>query len=119
MIVLETLQYAQRRKCRHKAAYAAILYNKEFGTIRLLDINGDPWFVGKDVAVSLGYEKPRNALAKHVDGDDALKWGITDSLGRNQETIIINESGLYSLIMSSKLPGAKRFYTIKTDPLRW
>lgn len=81
----------------------------EFGMIRIVKIDDEPWFVGKDVAQVLGYEKPRNAIATHVDEDDALKWGVTDSLGRNQEMTIINESGLYSLILSSKLPTAKRF----------
>jgi len=83
--------------------------NAEFGEIRTIEINGDPWFVGNDVTQILGYEKSRNALAKHVDEDDALKWGVTDSLGRTQKTTVINESGLYSLIISSKLPSAKAF----------
>lgn len=86
-----------------------IFRNEEFGEIRTTIIDGEPWFVGKDVAQSLGYEKARNAIATHVDKDDALKWGVTDSLGRKQETTIINESGLYSLILSSKLDSAKRF----------
>jgi hypothetical protein len=81
----------------------------EFGTVRVLDINGEPWFVGKDVAEVLGYVKPLNALATHIDEDDSLKQGLTDSMGRIQETILINESGLYSLILSSKLPNAKTF----------
>ncbi|HFI0171077.1 TPA: ORF6C domain-containing protein [Streptococcus suis] len=77
--------------------------------VRTVTINNEPWFVGKDVADILGYSKSRNAIALHVDEDDALKQGITDNLGRIQETIIINESGLYSLILSSKLPQAKEF----------
>lgn len=83
--------------------------NEEFGSIRTMTIDGEPWFVGKDVATALGYGKPRNAIATHVDKDDALKQGLTDSLGRMQETVFINESGLYSLILSSKLPSAKKF----------
>lgn len=83
--------------------------NPEFGEIRTIAINGEPWFVGKDVAAALGYEKERNAISKHVDEDDALKWGIKDSLGREQKTTIINESGLYSLIFGSKLETAKIF----------
>lgn len=83
--------------------------NNELGEIRVADIGGEPWFVGKDVAEILGYEKARNAIAMHVDEDDALKQGVTDSLGRMQETTFINESGLYSLILGSKLPSAKRF----------
>ena len=77
--------------------------------VRTVTINNEPYFVGKDVADILGYSKSRNAIALHVDEDDALKQGITDNLGRMQETIIINESGLYSLILSSKLPQAKEF----------
>jgi anti-repressor protein len=84
-------------------------HSDEFGEIRVLEIEGEPWFVGADIAGALGYEKPRNALIKHVDGDDALKRGIIDSMGRTQQTTLINESGLYSLILSSKLPSAKRF----------
>ena len=86
-----------------------IFENEEFGQIRTIEIDGQPWFIGNDVASILGYEKARNALSKHVDEDDALKWGVTDSLGRVQNTTVINESGLYSLILSSKLPTAKAF----------
>lgn len=86
-----------------------IFKHADFGQIRTVNIDGEPWFVGKDVAQVLGYEKPRNAIAAHVDLDDALKWGVTDSIGRTQEMTIINESGLYSLILSSKLPSAKKF----------
>ena len=85
-----------------------IFNNKEFGTIRAINIDGQPYFVGKDVAIILGYAKPLNALAAHVDEDDSLKQGVTDSIGRTQKTILINESGLYSLILSSKLPSAKK-----------
>ena len=83
--------------------------NEQFGEIRTLTIDNEPYFVGKDVAKILGYTKPLNAIANHVDSDDSLKQGLTDSLGRKQETILINESGLYSLILSSKLPKAKEF----------
>lgn len=83
--------------------------NEEFGIIRTVVIKGEPWFVGKDVAAALGYEKERNAIQKHVDVDDALKWGVEDSLGRIQDTTVINESGLYSLIFGSKLESAKKF----------
>lgn len=86
-----------------------IFNHADFGQIRTVNIDGEPWFVGKDVAQVLGYEKPRNAIAAHVDLDDALKQGVTDSIGRTQEMTIINESGLYSLILSSKLPSAKKF----------
>lgn len=76
----------------------------------LTDENGDPWFVGKDVATILGYTNPRKALIDHVDDEDKTD-GVTirDSIGREQNPTVINESGLYSLILSSKLPTAKRF----------
>ena len=83
--------------------------NEKFGVVRTVIINEEPYFVGKDVAIALGYAKPQNAIAKHVDEDDSLKWGIIDSMGRSQETIVINESGLYSLIFGSKLESAKDF----------
>lgn len=86
-----------------------IFNNSEFGEVRTLMIDNEPYFVGKDVAVILGYAKPENAIASHVDKDDTLKQGVTDSIGRTQQTTIINESGLYSLILSSKLPTAKKF----------
>lgn len=86
-----------------------IFNSEEFGDIRTVTINNEPWFVGKDVATALGYAKPLNALSAHVEKDDSLKQGITDSLGREQETIFINESGLYALIFGSKLESAKRF----------
>lgn len=86
-----------------------VFNNSEFGEVRTLVVDNEPWFVGKDVATILGYVKPLNALATHIDEDDSLKQGLIDSMGRTQETIIINESGLYSLILSSKLPNAKKF----------
>ncbi len=84
--------------------------NAEFGTVRTITIDGDPWFVGKDVATILGYTNPRKALIDHVDDEDKTT-GVTirDSIGREQNPIVINESGLYSLILGSKLPTAKRF----------
>lgn len=86
-----------------------IFENDEFGSVRTIMINNEPYFVGKDVAEILGYTKPLNAIATHIDKDDSLKQGLTDRMGRMQETIFINESGLYSLILSSKLPSAKKF----------
>ncbi len=85
------------------------IFNFHGRTVRTVTVNDTPYFVGKDVADILGYSKPRNAIALHVDEDDALKWGVMDELGRKQETPIINESGLYSLILSSRLPQAKEF----------
>ena len=82
--------------------------HEQLGEIRTLTIKGEPWFIGKDVADLLGYEASRNALAKHVDEDDKLTHQISAS-GQRREMTIINESGLYSLILSSKLPLAKQF----------
>lgn len=86
-----------------------IFTNEEFGEVRVLEQGGSPWFVGKDVAEKLGYSNTRDALAKHVDGEDKGDVAIRDAIGREQSTIIINESGLYSLVLSSKLESAKRF----------
>lgn len=85
-----------------------IFKNAEFGSVRTLTINDEPYFVGKDVAVILGYSNPRDALAKHVDDEDK---GVAkcDTPGGVQDLTVINESGLYSLILSSKLPNAKKF----------
>ena len=85
-----------------------IFKSEEFGQIRTVEIDGEPWFVGKDVANALGYSNPRKAMIDHVDSEDK---GVTkrDTPGGNQEMTIINESGLYSLILSSKLPTAKQF----------
>ena len=86
-----------------------VFENTEFGNIRTMEINGEPYFVGKDVAEALGYVKARNAIAKHVDDEDKKDAPIQGDLGGTQSMTIINESGLYSLILSSKLDGAKRF----------
>lgn len=83
--------------------------NEEFGLVRTVIIDGEPWFVGRDVAKSLGYAKPQNAIRDNVDEDDARIWGVTDSLNRKQQTLVINESGMYSLILRSQLESAKRF----------
>lgn len=87
-----------------------IFRNPEFGQVRTVTLNDDPWFVGKDIATALGYAKPENAIANHVDSDDKTSTLIQGS-GSNYKSkaIIINESGLYSLILFSKLPAAKKF----------
>ena len=87
-----------------------IFKNEEFGTVRTLTINDEPWFVGKDVATILGYAKPENAIANHVDSEDKTTT-LIQGTGSNYKsnTVIINESGLYSLILSSKLPNARKF----------
>lgn len=85
-----------------------IFENEQFGSIRTLKINGEPWFVGKDVAEILGYSNPSKALIDHVDDEDKLNNETLSSLGQRGGWLI-NESGLYSLILSSKLPTAKQF----------
>ena len=85
-----------------------VFESAEFGSVRTVEVNGEPYFVGRDVATILGYAKPQNAIATHVDEDDALKQGILTTQGI-QEMVVINESGLYSLILGSKLPNAKKF----------
>ena len=87
-----------------------VFQNKEFGQVRTAEINGEPYFVGKDVAEILGYTNSRDALAKRVDSEDRIDGvAICDAIGREQKAVCINESGLYSLIFSSKLASAKRF----------
>ena len=113
-----------------------VFENPEFGSIRTVELDGEPWLVGKDVAEALGYTNPRKALDDHVDPEDKMQGdGVTirDSIGREQHPTIINESGLYSLVLSSKLPTARKFrrwvtsevlpsirrtggYTAKPDP---
>lgn len=87
--------------------------NEEFGSVRSLLIEDMPWFVGYDVAKALGYVKPRNAISVHVDDEDKntalIQGAIQGGTQGNPNMTIINESGLYSLILSSKLPAAKRF----------
>ena len=92
-----------------------IFNSDEFGSVRIAIIDGEPWFVGKDVAICLGYAKPLNALSAHVDSEDK-KMGpqngapsIVDKLGRQQYPTFINESGFYTLVLSSKLPSAQKF----------
>ena len=85
-----------------------IFKNPEFGAIRAVEIDGEPWLVGKDVALALGYKNPQEAIRNHVDAEDK---GVSEILtpGGIQKLPIINESGLYSLVLSSKLPKAKQF----------
>jgi Prophage antirepressor len=83
--------------------------NAEFGSVRTTTIAGQPYFVGKDVADILGYSNTRKALIDHVDKEDKDDVTIRDAIGRNQTMTAINESGLYSLILSSKMPNAKKF----------
>ena len=92
-----------------------VFNNQEFGQVRSLVINNEPWLVGKDVAEALGYDNPSKAIRDHVEEEDK-KMGvqnvtpyIIDSLGRKQHPTFINESGLYALVFSSKLPSTKKF----------
>ena len=86
-----------------------IFKNKEFGQIRTCVVDGETYFVGKDVASALGYANPTKAVTVHVDEEDRSMSEMGTLQRGNQSTIIINESGLYSLILSSKLESAKRF----------
>lgn len=85
-----------------------VFENPEFGEIRTVEIDGEPWLVGKDAAQALGYQNPSKALSDHVDDEDKLNNESLLSLGQRGGWLI-NESGLYSLVLSSKLPGAKKF----------
>ena len=85
-----------------------VFQNQEFGEVRTLLIDDEPWFVGKDIAGILGYKDTSDAIKRHVENEDKLSRCFTDS-GQNRNMYIINESGLYSLILSSKLPNARKF----------
>lgn len=86
-----------------------IFKNEEFGEVRTLVVNNEPMFVGKDVALALGYKDTVNALKSHVDEEDKMGWQITTPSRGTQNATVINESGVYSLVFSSKLPDAKKF----------
>lgn len=88
--------------------HVTVFNNEEFGEIRTIMLNGTPWFVGKDVAKSLGYANLKNAVPNHVEEEDKLSTQI-EYAGQRREVTVINESGLYCLIMSSKLPSARKF----------
>lgn len=85
-----------------------IFENETFGNVRVLEKNGEPWFVAKDIAEILQYKEPHKAIVRHVDEEDRMKRPILSN-GGVQESWLINESGLYSLILSSNLPNAKQF----------
>lgn len=85
-----------------------IFNSDEFGSVRTIIIDGEPWFAGRDVAASLGYKDTSDALKKHVAEEDKLTRCFTDS-GQNRQMYVINESGLYSLIFGSKLESAQKF----------
>ena len=84
-----------------------IFNNPEFGDVRTVEVNGEPWLVGKDVAIALGYTNPQKAIRDHVDDEDKT---VNETFSVNgTPLVLINESGLYSLVLSSKLPSAKKF----------
>lgn len=85
-----------------------VFKNQEFGSVRTLTLNDEPWFIGKDVAEALGYSNSRNAVPKHVSKEDSLRTQI-EYAGQRREVTIINESGLYALIFGSKLESAQKF----------
>lgn len=103
-----SLSGCQKRK-RGKMKNLTVFKNEQFGEVRVIEQNGEPWFVGKDVADILGYRNSRDALNSHVDDEDKNTVVISDGKRGNPNQAIINESGLYSLILSSKLPQAKQF----------
>ena len=86
-----------------------VFNNSEFGEVRTTVIDGEPWFVGADVATALGYSNVRDAIAKHIDNEDKNTVAIRDGIQGNPNKTVINESGIYSLVFSSKLPTAKKF----------
>ena len=93
-----------------KNQYNVITFNSaDFGNVRTVLINDEPWFVGKDVAKALGYSDTRKSAIMHVDEDDRTRYPIIDTMGRKQDTTVINESGVYALVLGSKLENAKKF----------
>ena len=90
------------------ACAPVVFDNPEFGRVRVVEIDGEPWLVGKDVAAVLGYSDTDQVLRKHVDDEDKLTRQFNGS-GQSRSATIINETGLYSLVLSSKLPNAKKF----------
>ena len=105
----------EKRKLGERMNNLQIFKNEEFGEIRTVTIDNEPWFVGKDVATALGYKNTKDALATHVEECDKIMGSqnttpsVKDSMGREQFPTWINESGLYALIFGSKLESAKRF----------
>ena len=84
--------------------------NEEFGAVRTIEIDGEPWFVGRDIATALGYAKPENAIVNHVDNEDKITTLIQgNGSDYKSKTTIINESDMYSLVLRSKLESVKRF----------
>ena len=109
-VLPEMHQSVENEPVPSKSSGVQIFENSEFGKVRVVEKDGEPWFVGKDVAEILGYSKARNAIAAHVDNSDKALAPIQGGCSTGtQDTTIINESGLYSLVLSSKLPSAQKF----------
>jgi anti-repressor protein len=100
---------AMRQDMEGKIMNQPEVFNFENNEVRTVLVDDEPYFVGKDIADVLGYVNTRDALSKHVDLEDKHRVAIRDTMGRSQNVVAINESGLYSLIISSKLPNAKTF----------
>lgn len=100
---------AMRQNMEVKIMNQLEIFNFENNEVRTVLVDDEPYFVGKDIAEVLGYINTRDALSKHVDLEDKHRVAIRDTMGRSQNVVAINESGLYSLIISSKLPNAKKF----------
>ena len=86
-----------------------IFKNERFGEVRVTEVDGQPYFVGRDVATALGYQRPNDAITQHVDDEDTVKCRISDNQGVPHDTILITEAGVYSLVFGSKLETAKAF----------
>lgn len=109
-VLPEMHQSAENEPAPSGSSGIQIFENPEFGKVRVVEVAGEPWFVGKDVAEILGYSKARNAIAAHVDNSDKALAPIQGGCSTGtQNTTIINESGIYSLVLSSKLPSAQKF----------
>ena len=93
----------------HETSKVQLFNNPDFGKIRTVEVNNQPYFVGNDVAKVLGYIRPNDAILQHVDNEDTVKHRISDNQGVPHNYTLINESGVYSLVFSSKLPTAKKF----------
>lgn len=109
MDALNNHQVEEKRKGMSKSVDLRVFRNELFGVIRTIVIDDEPYFVGRDVAIALGYSDPVAAISQHVENEDKAKHPIPDSQGFTQNTTIINESGFYSLVFGSKLPLAKEF----------
>ena len=107
--IIPAILKTRNQKAKDDEGQLQVFMSDRFGRIRGVTIDGEPWLVGKDVAVALGYSNPRDALARHVDDEDKNTVAFHDGIPGNPNVTVINESGLYSLVLTSKLPSAKAF----------